>query len=127
MTSRQPAPGKSNSTPRTSIAERVRGEIRRLSFERSLTSRRCVHTGRTRQTFVRPAASCSGCVGDGTTWLALRMCLTCGSVGCCDSSVGRHAAGHFEATGHPLMRSIEPGDSWGWCYVDEAYLAPDAA
>ena len=50
------------------------------------------------------------------------MCLTCGSVGCCDTSVGRHAAGHFEATGHPVMRSIEPSDTWGWCYVDKAYL-----
>ena len=50
------------------------------------------------------------------------MCLACGSVGCCDSSVGRHAVGHFEATGHPAMRSIEPTDTWGWCYVDEAYL-----
>ena len=46
------------------------------------------------------------------------MCLTCGHVGCCDSSRGRHATGHFEATGHPLMRSMEPGETWAWCYVD---------
>ena len=47
------------------------------------------------------------------------MCLTCGHVGCCDSSRGRHATAHFEATGHPLMRSVEPGETWTWCYVDE--------
>src|SRR5207249_3860628 len=46
------------------------------------------------------------------------MCLTCGHVGCCDSSRGRHATAHFEATGHPLMRSVEPGETWAWCYVD---------
>ncbi len=47
------------------------------------------------------------------------MCLTCGSVGCCDSSVKRHADAHFLETGHPVMRSVEPGEAWRWCYVDE--------
>jgi ubiquitin-hydrolase Zn-finger-containing protein len=49
----------------------------------------------------------------------LRMCLTCGHVGCCDSSRPRHATRHFEQTGHPVMRSVEAGESWRWCYVDE--------
>jgi CPA1 family monovalent cation:H+ antiporter len=49
----------------------------------------------------------------------LRACATCGEVGCCDSSPGRHSEKHFDDTGHPVMRSIEPGEDWGWCYVDE--------
>jgi len=50
------------------------------------------------------------------------MCLVCGHVGCCDSSKGRHATRHFEQTGHPIMKSIEPGADWSWCYVDKAYI-----
>jgi len=62
---------------------------------------------------------CEECLRDGTRWVHLRLCLTCGHVGCCDSSVGRHATGHFHETGHPVMRSFEPGEAWRWCYVDE--------
>ncbi|WP_319455660.1 MULTISPECIES: UBP-type zinc finger domain-containing protein [unclassified Mycobacterium] len=54
----------------------------------------------------------------GDTWAHLRMCLTCGHVGCCDSSPHQHANAHFHQTGHPVMRSVEPGESWRWCYVD---------
>jgi uncharacterized UBP type Zn finger protein len=62
---------------------------------------------------------CEDCVRLGMRWVHLRMCLTCGHVGCCDSSPGRHATGHFERSGHPLIRSAEPGESWVWCYVDQ--------
>jgi len=62
---------------------------------------------------------CEDCVKTGDTWVHLRMCLTCGYVGCCDSSKNKHATKHFHRTQHPLMRSIEPGESWIWCYVDE--------
>ena len=55
----------------------------------------------------------------GDTWLHLRLCLECGHVGCCDSSKNRHATRHFRQTQHPLIRSIEPGEAWVWCYVDE--------
>lgn len=51
-------------------------------------------------------------------WGHLRMCLTCGHVGCCDSSPHQHATEHFRQTGHPVMRSVEPGESWRWCYID---------
>lgn len=62
---------------------------------------------------------CQECAEDGKSmWAHLRMCLTCGHVGCCDSSPQRHATAHYEATGHPVMRSIEPGETWRWCYVD---------
>jgi uncharacterized UBP type Zn finger protein len=62
---------------------------------------------------------CEECLKAGTTWVHLRMCLLCGHVGCCDASQGKHATRHFRATEHPLMRSQEPGENWGWCYVDE--------
>jgi CPA1 family monovalent cation:H+ antiporter len=63
--------------------------------------------------------ACEGCEREGTTTVHLRMCLGCGSIGCCDSSAGRHASRHFKETGHPVMRSIEPGEEWRWCYVDD--------
>ncbi len=62
---------------------------------------------------------CPDCLAHGTRWVHLRACATCGRVGCCDSSEGRHAAAHFHESGHPVMRSIEPGEAWRWCYVDE--------
>lgn len=55
-------------------------------------------------------------------WLHLRLCLACGHVGCCDDSPGQHATAHFHASGHPIIRSIEPGETWSWCYVDETGL-----
>ena len=67
----------------------------------------------------RTPNGCEECLRDGTRWVHLRLCLTCGHVGCCDSSVGMHALGHYEQTRHPVMRSIEPGEAWRWCYVDE--------
>ncbi|MFJ8580655.1 UBP-type zinc finger domain-containing protein [Micromonospora sp. NPDC093277] len=63
---------------------------------------------------------CPGCVAAGSTdWVHLRSCLSCGQVGCCDSSPNQHATRHFEETGHPVMRSVQPGESWRWCFVDE--------
>jgi monovalent cation/hydrogen antiporter len=62
-------------------------------------------------------AACATCLADGTRWVSLRQCLSCGHVGCCDSSVGRHATAHFHATLHPVVESAEPDESWRWCYV----------
>jgi uncharacterized UBP type Zn finger protein len=59
----------------------------------------------------------------GGKWLHLRICLTCGQVGCCDDSPNRHASAHAHATGHPIIRSLEPGEEWCWCYLDEVALA----
>jgi CPA1 family monovalent cation:H+ antiporter len=67
----------------------------------------------------RTPGACEECLAEGETWVSLRLCLTCGHVGCCNSSPGLHADAHFAATGHPVMRSIEPGEAWRWCYVDE--------
>jgi len=65
------------------------------------------------------AKGCEECLKIGGTWVHLRECLVCGKVGCCDSSPNKHATKHFHATKHPVMRSVEPGEDWGWCYVDE--------
>ncbi|MFI5802307.1 UBP-type zinc finger domain-containing protein [Streptomyces sp. NPDC051561] len=62
--------------------------------------------------------TCLECLAIGAHPVQLRICLECGHVGCCDSSPGRHATDHFTATGHPVMRSFEPGESWRWCFVD---------
>ncbi|MEU8822715.1 UBP-type zinc finger domain-containing protein [Streptomyces sp. NPDC048636] len=62
--------------------------------------------------------TCPECLAAGSHPVQLRMCLECGHVGCCDSSAFRHATRHFEETGHPVMRSFEPGEEWRWCYVD---------
>jgi uncharacterized UBP type Zn finger protein len=61
---------------------------------------------------------CGECLKAGDPWLHLRMCLECGEVGCCDSSPNRHASKHAASTGHPLVRSIEPGEDWAYCYLD---------
>ncbi|GAA4398246.1 Na+/H+ antiporter [Fodinibacter luteus] len=65
------------------------------------------------------AEGCRRCLAEGLRWVHLRACAQCGEVGCCNSSPGRHADAHFHETGHPVMRSIEPGEAWRWCYVDE--------
>lgn len=65
---------------------------------------------------------CEECLKTGDPWLHLRLCLTCGHVGCCDSSPNKHATKHYHGTQHPIMRSFEPGETWGWCYPDRLML-----
>jgi uncharacterized UBP type Zn finger protein len=67
---------------------------------------------------------CEDCLRTGDSWVHLRACLICGHVGCCDQSKNKHATRHFHDTGHPVMRSAEPGESWGWCYVDRIVKDP---
>jgi hypothetical protein len=64
-------------------------------------------------------AGCEDCLRIGARWLHLRMCTSCGHIGCCDSSPNRHATAHANETGHPVIRSAEPGEDWLWCYPDE--------
>jgi uncharacterized UBP type Zn finger protein len=71
-------------------------------------------------------AGCEDCLATGDPWLHLRICLECGRVGCCDDSPNRHASAHAGSIGHPLIRSLEPGEDWSWCYVDDiALLIPE--
>lgn len=72
---------------------------------------------------VTPSADgCEDCLKTGDSWVSLRLCMICGHVGCCDSSKNKHATKHFHETGHPIIKSFEPGEDWGWCYVDELSL-----
>jgi uncharacterized UBP type Zn finger protein len=66
-----------------------------------------------------PPRVCEECMKINGRWVHLRMCETCGKVGCCDNSPNRHATAHFHETSHPIIRSAEPGEAWSWCYVDE--------
>lgn len=72
---------------------------------------------------VTPSADgCEDCLKAGGTWVHLRLCMSCGHVGCCDNSPNRHATKHFHSSHHPIIMSFEPGEDWGWCYIDEATL-----
>jgi uncharacterized UBP type Zn finger protein len=74
---------------------------------------------------VTPSApGCEDCLRIGSWWVHLRLCLTCGHVGCCDSSPNRHATKHAREMGHPLVQSMEPGEDWIWCYVDQIGFEP---
>jgi uncharacterized UBP type Zn finger protein len=66
--------------------------------------------------------ACQDCLRTGSTWVHLRVCLTCGKVGCCDSSPNRHARAHAYGTGHPIVAPMEPGEYWRWCYFHQAFV-----
>jgi uncharacterized UBP type Zn finger protein len=92
-----------------------------LASEKRVMAVQCKHLGMIHN--VQPQTKgCEECLKMGDTWVHLRLCLVCGHVGCCDSSKNKHASKHFAATGHPVMRSLEPGEDWGWCYVDQVWL-----
>lgn len=91
-----------------------------------MTTSPCSHLAAIQVTELPPAPlACAECLKIGGTWVHLRMCLTCGKVGCCDNSPNRHATAHFGETAHPLIRSAEPDESWAWCYVDSLPFALD--
>ena len=96
-----------------------------VAFRASSTTA-CVHASVSRPV-LPSAAGCTECLRRGDSWVHLRMCTTCGHVGCCDSSPGRHAARHADTDDHPVMCSLEPGEHWGWCYLDRATLEPASA
>jgi CPA1 family monovalent cation:H+ antiporter len=81
----------------------------------------CEHLAAHHDRYVAPNTphGCPDCLREGLQWVHLRLCLDCGNVGCCDSSPGRHAEKHWHTSGHPVMRSFEPGEEWRWCFVDE--------
>ena len=81
----------------------------------------CTHLAQIQE--VTPSArGCEDCLKTGDQWLLLRLCQSCGHVGCCDSSPNRHATKHFRQTEHPVIKSFEPGEEWGYCYVDDAFF-----
>jgi uncharacterized UBP type Zn finger protein len=80
----------------------------------------CTHLEHVRVTSLpEESAGCEECLAEGGEWCHLRICLECGHVGCCDSSPARHATRHAEESEHPIIRSLQPGEDWSWCYVDQ--------
>ncbi len=83
----------------------------------------CAHTRQiTIHSVTRPAVGCEECLKMGSRWVHLRECLSCGHIGCCDSSPNKHATAHYRQTQHPIISSAEPGETWCWCYVDGRVL-----
>jgi uncharacterized UBP type Zn finger protein len=87
-----------------------------------MANKRCKHFDDIHAKEPRTPEGCEECLAAGDEWLHLRLCLVCGHVGCCDSSPNRHATKHSHDTHHPVIRSFEPGENWGWCYVDQEFI-----
>ena len=83
----------------------------------------CSHLDQIREV-VPSANGCEECLKMGDDWFHLRECLTCGHIGCCDSSKNKHATKHFSQTHHPIIQSFQPGEDWLWCYEDEIMMEP---
>jgi len=84
----------------------------------------CAHLDQVRDVDPKTPDGCEECLKMGMGWVHLRMCSICGHVGCCDQSQGKHATKHFHSSGHPVMRSFQPEEDWGWCYVDNLFIEP---
>ncbi len=86
----------------------------------------CTHLDQIRDVTAKTPEGCEECLELGDTWVHLRLCLTCGHVGCCDSSRNKHATKHFHATEHPIVQSFERGEDWIWCFVDQVVMEPSS-
>jgi uncharacterized UBP type Zn finger protein len=84
-------------------------------------AKNCTHVSMIEEV-IPSGQGCLECLRMGDTWFHLRVCMTCGQVGCCDQSKNRHARKHYEQTGHAVVRSFQPGEKWMWCFADEVYL-----
>ncbi len=82
----------------------------------------CTHLDQIQNPAPNTPDGCEECLETGDSWVHLRLCETCGHVGCCDSSKNKHATKHFNQTNHPIIKSFEPGEDWGWCYPDELMI-----
>src|SRR5437773_1928548 len=89
-----------------------------------MTSNSCKHFAEIRGKEPRTPQGCEDCLKMGASWVHLRLCLECGHVGCCDQSPNKHATAHFHQTRHPVIRSFEPSEDWGWCFVDQEFFEP---
>jgi len=87
-------------------------------------AQQCKHLAQVRAVEPKTPDGCEECLASGDEWVHLRLCLECGHVGCCDDSPNRHATKHFGKTKHPIMRSFEPGEDWGFCFVDQLMFEP---
>lgn len=83
-------------------------------------TKQCTHTNRIKTGIVpKTPEGCQECLEIGDSWVHLRLCLTCGHVGCCDASKNKHATKHYLQTEHPIIQSFQPGEDWKWCFIDE--------
>jgi uncharacterized UBP type Zn finger protein len=87
-------------------------------------AQRCRHLDQIRDVAPNTPNGCAECLASGARWVHLRLCMSCGQVGCSDNSPNKHATKHFHSTQHPIMRSFEPNEDWGWCYLEELYIEP---
>lgn len=85
-------------------------------------SQQCSHLDQIRDVTPMTPDGCTECLKSGDSWVSLRLCLSCGHVGCCDSSKNQHATKHHHATSHPIIQAFQTEKSWRWCYVDEMYI-----
>jgi len=84
----------------------------------------CTHVSTIKDVEPNTPDGCEECLASGDRWVHLRLCLSCGHVGCCDNSKNKHATAHFKETEHPVIRSFQPGERWMWCYADEVSMEP---
>jgi uncharacterized UBP type Zn finger protein len=88
-----------------------------------MSTKACTHLQQVNQNInAKTPNGCEECLQMGSDWVHLRLCLSCGHVGCCDSSLNKHGTKHFKSTGHPIIKSFEPDEDWKWCYVDERFM-----
>lgn len=87
-------------------------------------SQQCSHLKEIKHTSARTPDGCEECLQTGDAWVHLRLCDSCGHVGCCDQSENKHATKHYRQTKHPIIQSFQPDEDWGWCYVDELFFEP---
>ena len=99
------------------------GKVVKMGQSRSVEDG-CSHLESVDRSVKPHSKGCEECLKMGDRWVHLRLCMQCGHVGCCDDSKNRHATKHFHATQHPIVRSLEPGESWGWCFVDQVGFDP---
>lgn len=97
---------------------RIALDVQKRAGKGTLDIKGCTHTDQI-EVVTPSAAGCEDCLKSGDSWVHLRLCLTCGYVGCCDDSKNKHASRHAAATGHPIIASYEPDENWLWCYVDQ--------
>jgi uncharacterized UBP type Zn finger protein len=84
----------------------------------------CTHLDQVHKVRPHTPEGCEECLKTNGRWVHLRLCLSCGHVGCCDQSPGKHATKHFQQSQHAIMKSFQPGEDWAWCYVDEVVIEP---
>lgn len=113
---------KEDSTGKVQLAAIIQEKIE----QGLLDAEACQHLAEI-QDVVPSADGCEDCLKIGDEWVHLRLCLTCGHVGCCDNSKNKHATRHFQETGHPMIVSYEPEEEWLWCYVDQVMVSPQEA